>query len=230
MDRNGVLALFNRPLPLTPMRTLLCLALALLAVPLAAAQDGDSRTPFQADLDRLDREIQALDREARADARADLDGIVADYDDLRTTYGGDAVSDPVAADRATEDYTERYDQIAGRVYRARLDAASNRNAYARVASDRVDLYDEQIADLRTRYDAATGDDRAEYARDVIALRRQRDAYRTEAFRARRADFDSATRRRTTDRLAGIDAEFRTARRDAMGRMDGNMDPMDGGMN
>lgn len=209
------------------MRPLVCLALALLAAPLAA--QTDARTPFQDDLDRLDREIQALDREARADARESLDGIVADYDDLRETAGG-ALPDPVAADVATAEYAERYDEIDGRVYRARLDAARTRDGYARLASDRVGVYDDQIRALRERTAGLSGDDRVSAVRDLVRLRRQRDAYRTEALRARRADFGAAARRQTTDRLSRLDAEFRTARRDALGRLDGDAGAMDEPMN
>lgn len=220
------------------MRTLLCLALALTSVAASAQVTTQTnrttqdpyRTTFQADLDRLDREIQMLNREARTDMRSDLDGVTADYDDLRTTYDGDAISDPAAVARARQGYATRYDEISGRVYRARLDAAPNRSVFTQRATDRVDLYDQQINDLRTQYQSASADDRATYAQDLIRLRKQRDTYRDEVYSARgarSAEFNDAARRSATDRLSQLDADFRSARRDAMMRMYG-MDPMTDG--
>lgn len=206
------------PLSALPMRTLPLLALVLLAAPLAA-QDDPYRTTFTYDLDRLEEEVQSLGREAPAALRGDLDQIVADYDDLRTAFDGDAVSDPVAVSRARSDYMDRYDRISERVYRARLESAPSRAAYARIAAARVEGYDAQIADLRTRYRAAPDADRFAAAQDLIRLRRQRDAYRDEALRARRTAFDDASRRQATDRLTRLDTQFRAARRSALDRMD-----------
>ena len=219
------------------MNRLLLLA-ALVAAPLASAQDTDRMDPDamppgsqmdQADLERLGVDLDRLDRTATGDARADYDALRQSYDELRAVTPTTDMSDPAAARRARMDYDRRYDELAGNVYRARLTSARSRSDYFGAADDRVRLYDDQINDLRTQYDAATGDDRARMAQDLIRLRAERDAYRDRVYSTRgmtRSGFDDATRRQATDALTRADADFNRARRDAMMRSM-NMDPMDG---
>ena len=226
------------PPPKTPMTRLLLLA-ALLAAPLASAQNTDARsadrsgsTMDQAELERLGVDLDRLDRSMTGDMRSDYDTFRQSYDELRAVTPNTDMSDPAAARQARMDYDRRYDELAGNVYRARLNSARNRADYIEAANDRVRLYDDQINDMRMRYDAATGDARAAMAQDLIRLRAQRDAYRDRVFSTRgmtRGRFDDATRRQSTDALTRADADFTRARRDAMTRSmnDGMMD--DGSM-
>ena len=215
-------------------RTLFLLS-ALLAAPAVSAQTPatdrtmdrtapDYQMEYQADLDRLGRDLDRLDRTMTGDMRSDYTTYRQSYDQLRQATPSMDMSDPAAARQARMDYDRRYDELAGNVYRARLMSARDRADYIGAANDRVTAYDDQIGSLRTRYDAATGDDRVDLAQDLIQLRRQRDAYRNEVFSTRgmtRSGFDDTMRRRATDTLVRADADFQRARRDAMTRsMDG----------
>lgn len=208
------------------MRTLFLFAAALFLAAAPSAQNvtqtnaADDRASFQADLDRLEREIQMLDRQARADMRTDVTRFRQDYDELRTTANDNAISDPVAAERARQDNMRRFDDLSRNVYQARLNSAPNRSAYVQTAMDRMDHYDRQIESLRSRYSTASADERGDYARDLIRLRQQRDRYRDEVFNVRgttRTDFSDATRQRSTSQLTQFDSDFASARRDAMMR-------------
>lgn len=203
---------------------------ALLAVPVASAQtsgrmDSDRmEQAYQADLDRLGSDLDRLDRTMTGDMRADYTGYRQSYNDLRMATPQTAISDPAAVRQSRTDYDRRYDELAGNVYRARLMSARNRTDYIQAANDRVGTYDDQIQGLRMQYDAASGTARSDRARDLIQLRRQRDAYRDQVFSARgmtRTGFDDTVRRRTTDTLTRADADFTRARREVM------MRPMNG---
>ena len=209
-----------------------------LAALLAAAPSAQNRTQmdrdmdarasmseadrYRADLDRLGRDLDMARRSADPSMRADLDRLRSDYDALRTQADGDAMSDPAAAQRMR---AERLMDLDRRVYQARLRSASDRDAYVRAATDRVDAYDRQIMDLRSRYRSASGDDRAMMAQDLIRLRRQRDAYRDEAYSTRgmlRSDF-GGQRSSATSRLERYDTDFQSTYREASMRgMDGRM--------
>ena len=226
----------------TPMTRILLLA-ALTAAPLASAQTtsttgqtdrgavrGDYQMTYQADIDRLGRDLDGLDRTMRGDMRGDYTSLRQSYDELRAATPRTDMSDPAAARQARTDYDQRYDELAGDVYRARLTSARDRNDYFSAANDRVGTYDGQIRDLRNWYDSTTGDERADAAQDLIRLRAQRDAYRDRVYSARgvtRSGFDDAARRQATDALTRADADFNRARRDAMtrsmngGSMDGS---------
>lgn len=208
------------------MRTLLLFAAALFLAAAPSAQNvtqtgtTDYRASFQADLERLDREIQALDRQARTDMRADINRFRQDYDELRTTANDNAISDPVAAERMRQNNMRRYDELSRDVYQARLRSAPNRSAYLQTAMDRMDHYDRQIENFRARYNAAPANMRAEYAQDLISLRQQRDQYRDEVFGVRgmtRTGFNDTARQQATSRLTRFDTDFMSARRDAMMR-------------
>ncbi len=214
--------------------SLLALA-ALLAVPAASAQqtrttsqpttgqmdrDDDYEMDDQEDLDRLGRDLDDLDRTMTGDMRSDYDAYRQSYDELRQSTPSTDVSDPAAARQARMDYNRRYDELSGNVYRSRLMSARNRNDYVDAANRRVDDYDQQIGAVRRSYDAATGDARADMAKDLIQLRRQRDAYQNQVYSTRgmtRSGFDDAARRRATDTLSRADADFTRARREAMMR-------------
>ena len=199
--------------------TRLFLLAALVAAPLASAQNTNSTrsgSMNQADLERLGVDLDRLDRSTTAD----YDALRQSYDELRAVTPSTDMSDPAAARQARMDYDRRYDELSGNVYRARLSSARNRADYIRAANDRVQVYDDQIRAMRTRYDASTGDDRAMMSQDLIRLRAQRDAYRDRVFSTRgmtRSRFDDATRRQATDALTRADADFNRARRDAMTR-------------
>ena len=199
--------------------TRLFLLAALVAAPLASAQNTNSTrsgSMNQADLERLGVDLDRLDRSTTAD----YDALRQSYDELRAVTPSTDMSDPAAARQARMDYDRRYDELSGNVYRARLSSARNRADYIRAANDRVQMYDDQIRAMRTRYDASTGDDRARMSQDLIRLRAQRDAYRDRVFSTRgmtRSRFDDATRRQATDALTRADADFNRARRDAMTR-------------
>ena len=208
--------------------TRLFLLAALVAAPLASAQNTNSTrsgSMDQADLERLGVDLDRLDRSTTAD----YDALRQSYDELRAVTPSTDMSDPAAARQARMDYDRRYDELSGNVYRARLSSARNRADYIRAANDRVQMYDDQIRAMRTRYDASTGDDRAMMSQDLIRLRAQRDAYRDRVFSTRgmtRSRFDDATRRQATDALTRADADFNRARRDAMTRS-ANGGTMDG---
>ena len=208
--------------------TRLFLLAALVAAPLASAQNTNSTrsgSMNQADLERLGVDLDRLDRSTTAD----YDALRQSYDELRSVTPSTDMSDPAAARQARMDYDRRYDELSGNVYRARLSSARNRADYIRAANDRVQMYDDQIRAMRTRYDASTGDDRARMSQDLIRLRAQRDAYRDRVFSTRgmtRSRFDDATRRQATDALTRADADFNRARRDAMTRS-ANGGTMDG---
>lgn len=221
-------------------RTLLALA-ALLAAPAASAQQTPAPQPvdrmepgyqmdYQADLHRLGRDLDRLDRSMTGDMRADYTGYRESYDQLRQATPSTDMTDPEAARQARTDYGTRYDELAGNVYRARLTSARDRADYIEAADGRVGAYDDQINAMRTRYDAATGDARADMAQDLIRLRRQRDAYRDQVYSTRgmtRSGFDDATRQRATDTLTRSDADFMRARREAMMRSTTGMAPGNG---
>ena len=192
----------------------------------------DYRTLYQSDLDRLGQDLDEYGRSVDASARADYEALVESYDRLRTDFGSSdaAMSDPEAAQRLRQEYGQRYGELAGTVYRSRLSAAPNRDAYLRTAGQRLDQYDASVADLRGRYEQATGDERAMVARDLISLRGQRDRYQRELGSVRgttRGGFDDAARQQATDRLGRADAEFQSSRRDALARPTGGAGPMDG---
>ena len=220
-------------------RTLL-LAAVVAAAPAVSAQQTTTRTTdpaapddqaeYQADLDRLGRDLDRLDRSMTGDMRSDYTTYRQSYDQLRQATPSRDMADPAAARQARMDYDARYDELAGNVYRARLMSARNRADYVQAAGDRVGVYDDQIRSMRTRYDAATGDARADMARDLIGLRRQRDAYRDQVFTTRgmtRSGFDDTVRRRATDTLSRADADFRRMRRESMSRSMDGMAPTDG---
>ena len=116
--------------------TRLFLLAALVAAPLASAQttgqmDRGAMRPsyqmtYQADIDRLGRDLDGLDRTMRGDMRGDYTSLRQSYDELRAMTPRTDMSDPAAARQARMDYNQRYDQLAGDVYRARLTSARNR--------------------------------------------------------------------------------------------------------
>ncbi|WP_420456286.1 hypothetical protein [Rubrivirga sp.] len=178
--------------------------------------DMDYRTQVRSRLDRLDRDLTTLRSSADPAMRSDVDRLRTDYDALRTEADGDAMSDPEAAAQMRSDLDQRYADLDRRVYETRLRSARTRDDYVRAATDRIDTYDRQIGDLRTRYQSATGTMRSDIARDLVRLRGQRDAYRDEAFTARgtlRSDFEGG-RAAATTRLQRYDTEFNTAYREA----------------
>lgn len=226
------------------MKHLPFLLAALLAAPVVSAQTDrmdnradadqtdadrmgmDPQMSYQADIDRLGRDLDQLDRSMTGEMRGDYTTYRESYDELREMTSQTDMPDPVAARQSRMDYDRRYDELAGTVYRARLSSARTRADYVDAANDRIGAYDDQIRDLRTGYDTATGNARADRAQDLIGLRRQRDAYRDQVYSTRgttRTGFDDA-RRRATDALTRADTDFSRARREAMTRsMDGGMD-------
>ncbi len=226
------------------MRPLLLLGLAsILAVAPSAQNRTQPGTPAQRDgmssadyptqyrtrLDRLGRDLTTLRSSADPAMRADVDRLQTDYDALRTEADGDAMSDPEAAARMRSDLDQRYADLDRRLYETRLRSARTRDAYTRAATGRVDAYDRQIGDLRTRYQSATGTMRSDLARDLVRLRSQRDAYRNEAYSTRgmlRSDFEGG-RAAATTRLQRYDAEFNTAYREASMRGMNGQGGMDG---
>lgn len=216
------------------MKRLSLLAAALLAVPVVSAQTPPGRTDsdrmrmepqmtYQADIDRLGRDLDGLNRTMTGDMRSDYTTFRQSYDQLRQMTPRTDMSDPAAARQARMDYDQRYNELAGSVYRARLMSARNRTDYIEAANDRIGAYDDQIRSVRGQYESATGDARVDMAQDLIRLRRQRDGYRDRVYSTRgmtRRGFDDAMRRQATDALTRADADFNRARRDAMMRMDG----------
>lgn len=173
------------------------------------------------DLDRLDRDVRTMGDDPDMQ-RYQQEGatIRRDYDALGTT--------PTPQDRM--DVMNRYQALDANVRAARMNRA-NRADYFRMADDRLGMYDRDIESARADYMNETGNMRAERARDLIQLRRQRDMYRNDVFDVRgagRSGFDDA-RRTAAPNLMRYDTDFRNMRHESMMRGTMTSPGMNGGM-
>ena len=173
-------------------------------------------------LDRLDRDVRALGNDPDAMRyQQERDAIRRDYDAMGTT----------ATPQDRMDVGNRFEMLTSSVRAARMNRAS-RDDYFRMADDRLRMYDREVEAARMDYQNATGAMRAERARDLVRLRRQRDSYRNEVFDVRgagRSGFEAA-RRSAAPNLQRYDTEFQNARRESMMRGTMGSPGMNGGMN
>lgn len=182
----------------------------------------ENPTLSTSDFDRLDRDMRTLGTTPDMTRYSqERDAIRRDYDALGTS----------ATPQDRMDVMNRYQGLDANVRASRM-TLSTRDAYFRMADDQIRMYDRDIEAARMGYTSATGNMRAERARDLIGLRRQRDTYRNAVYDVRgagRTGFDAA-RRTAAPNLMRTDAEFRDARRESMMRGSTMSPGANGGMN
>ena len=169
-----------------------------------------------------DRSFTTLDRDVRTLGQSpdamrysqERDALRRDYDALGAT----------PTPEARMGVMNRYEDLNSSVGMSRMNMAS-RTEYFRMADARLAGYDRDIMAARRQFSSASGNARAERARELIMLRRQRNMYRDDVYSVRGAGqsgFEDA-RRATAPNLSRYDTEFRTGRRTMM-RNSMTMDP------
>lgn len=165
------------------------------------------------------------DRPERAEAGRALENFRTRREAFSVRYG--ALEDPTPEDRAAAQ--REYDELRADLLRTRY-AVADRAGFDRLVVEGFLSHDSTVTDLRARFDSAPAGERAEYALELIRLRRQGDALSVQhrALRAaarRRSDAEyRALRQALTTNLVSYD---QAVRRSAPGTTEAD-DPRTGG--
>ncbi len=186
--------------------------------PMNDAQLRESNTMMQRQMDRLDRDLRDLERQAGAardaDQRTALEGQIEQLRQqqrtLRTQNDELGSASATAYEMQRQGVMKSYNDLDVATQQARLEAASTPQSYRTLASESIDRFDENLAMLNERLDQMPEQDRARYAYQLIQLRNDRDKLARQSRTMRRAnrdEFDTMRGSFTTD-LSKLNADLR----------------------